>query len=87
MKNKLEDLRDHLFETIEGLKDDKNPMDVKRASAIKGVAETIISSARVELDFMELTGNVGSGFLPNREERGLPELPRPRLVNGGGGRD
>ena len=30
-KNKIQDLRDHLFETLEALKDKDEPMDVARA--------------------------------------------------------
>lgn len=78
MKNKIEDLRNHLFETIEALKDEDNPMDVQRAKAISGVAGEIIKTAKVELDFMELTGHeTGSDFMKKPE---LPAPGRPRLV-------
>jgi hypothetical protein len=56
MKNKLSDLRNHLFETLEALKDQDNPMDVDRARAISEVGKTLIDSAKVELQFLELTG-------------------------------
>lgn len=63
MKNKIEDLRDHLFEVIEGLKD--KSMDLDRAHAIAEVAQTVINSAKVEVDHMKITGQAsGSGFLP-----------------------
>ncbi len=54
MKNTLTDLHNHLFETLEALKDTENPMEVERAKAICGVADTLIESAKVELKFMEL---------------------------------
>jgi hypothetical protein len=56
MKNKLTDLRNHLFETLEALKDQDNPMDVDRARAISEVGKTLIDSAKLELQFLELTG-------------------------------
>jgi hypothetical protein len=56
MKNKLTDLRNHLFETIESLKDTDTPMDVARGKVIANVAQAIINSAKVELDFLQLTG-------------------------------
>jgi hypothetical protein len=53
-KNKLTDLRDHLFETIELLKDeDNNSMTVEKAKAIAAVAQTIINTAKLEIDFVK----------------------------------
>ena len=88
-KNKLKDLRDHLFETIEALKDDEKPMEIERAKAISGVAQALIASAKVELQFLELTGQESqSEFLsPPKSDRLLPAARKP---NGGarvGGRD
>lgn len=51
-KNKLSDLRDHLFETLEALKDKESPMEIARAKAIADVAQTIINSATVEVKAM-----------------------------------
>lgn len=51
-KNKLSDLRDHLFETLEQLKDPNKPMEISRAKAIADVAQTIINSATVEVKAM-----------------------------------
>jgi hypothetical protein len=56
MKNRLTDLRNHLFETLEALKDPEKPMDVDRARAISEVGKTLIDSAKLELQFLELTG-------------------------------
>lgn len=70
MKNKIEDLRDHLFEVIEALKDKENPMDLDRARTIAEVAQTMVNSAKVEVDHMKATGQVtGSGFLPDPSRR------------------
>lgn len=80
MKNKIQDLRDHLFETIEQLKDKDAPMDIERAKAVADVAGKIIDSAKVEVDFMKVTGQAkGSGFIP--EDRQLEAKPeRPKLA-------
>lgn len=56
MKNKISDLRNHLFETIEALKDSEKPMDIERARAISEVSQTIINTAKVELQAMEMLG-------------------------------
>ena len=76
MKNKLSDLRNHLFETIEKLKD--GDMEIDRARTISDVAQTIINSAKVEVDYLKATDQVqGTGFL----EREVPALSsRPALV-------
>lgn len=82
MKNKLSDLRNHLFETIERLKDDEKPMEIDRAKAISDVAQAIINSAKVELRAIELSGaDVSSEFLEISEgesDRFLPDPDRPR---------
>lgn len=69
MKNKIEDLRNHLFEVLEALKDKEEPMDLDRARAIADVARVVIDSAKVEVEFAkvvnEATGEFhGSTFLP-----------------------
>jgi len=80
MKNKMTDLRDHLFETLEALKDDEKPMEIARAKAIADVAGKLIDSAKVEVDFIRAVGaKSGSQFL---ESAGKPaiEPPKPRAV-------
>jgi hypothetical protein len=82
VKNKLSDLRNHLFETIERLKDEEKPMEIDRAKTISDVAQTIINSAKVELRAIELAGaDVSSDFLEISEgggERFLPDSDRQR---------
>ena len=81
MSNSIADLRKHLFDTIAALKDSEKPMDLERAKTIADVAQTIINSAKVEVDFMRLRGDKGSGFVP--EEKQLPGTPeKPRLIRG-----
>ena len=75
-KNRLEDLRNHLFETIERLKDDKDPMDIDRAKAVAEVAGVILDSAKVEIGYMRVSGGlVESDFIAPNTER--PRLPAP----------
>lgn len=75
MKNKIEDLRNHLFATIEALRDQEKPMELARAKVIADVAQAIINSAKVECDYIELTGQKGSGFIPYEEVPTKPALP------------
>ena len=77
-RNKIEDLRDHLFATLESLRDADSPMELDRAKAISEVAQTIINSAKVEIDHLRLISTAkidlsgtGTRFIPTHEpERG-----------------
>lgn len=81
-KNKIDDLRDHLFETLEALKDEEKPMDVARAKAIADVARVLVDSVKVEVDFVKATGATKStNFLPV-EDDAIPT--RAALPNGRG---
>lgn len=86
MKNKIEDLRNHLFATLEGLLDESNPMDVDRARAVSEVAKTMIDSAKAETERMKLVYDLGvdagTDFIP-KDKR----LPSPHLRSVEGGRD
>ena len=74
MKNTMTDLRNHLFETLEQLKDKDDPMDIERARAISQVAGKLIESAKVEVDFIKATGL-------RESSKFLQEEP-PKLGNG-----
>ena len=68
MRNKINDLRNHLFSTLEALQDTDNPMDIDRAKAISDVAQVIINSAKIEVDFIKATGrSEGTGFIPEEK--------------------
>lgn len=56
MKNKLSHLRDHLFESIEMLK--SGEMDIDKAQAINGLAQTLVASAKVEVDYISKIGGL-----------------------------
>lgn len=78
MKNKIDDLRNHLFETLEALKDKEEPMDLARALAIADVAKVLVESAKVEVSFLKATGAIKStDFMPAAED-----LPTQRRLPG-----
>jgi hypothetical protein len=58
MKNRMEDLRNHLFESIEMLK--SGEMEVAKAMAINNVAQTLVASAKVEVDYIRQVGDINS---------------------------
>jgi hypothetical protein len=83
MRNKIDDLRNHLFETLEALKDDEKPMDLDRARAIADVAKVIVESAKVEVGFLKVTGAVrATGFIPEGEDATVPTARRLNGQNG-----
>lgn len=64
MSHTISDLRTHLFATLAELRDKNNPMDIERAKAVADVAQTIINSAKVEVEHMKVAGcTEGSGFM------------------------
>lgn len=64
----MSDLRDHLFKTLEGLRD--KSIEVDRAEAVASVASVVIESAKTELKFMELVGrDVDSNFFPPKPSK------------------
>ncbi len=85
MKNRMSDLRNHLFETLELLKDKDTPLDLARAQAISEVAQTIINSAKVEVEVMKALGSdvLRSDFFgsPAEDPRRLTsDKPAPRVI-------
>ena len=81
MKNKIEDLRNHLFSELEDLRDSEKKFDAERTKAVIGVAQVIVDSAKAENSFIEAIGaRNGTGFIPNQEIS--PATPQPRLVSG-----
>jgi hypothetical protein len=61
-KDKIQDLRHHLFETIEMLKDKE--MDIATAKAIAEVSQVIVNTAKVEVSFIRVTQSTeDTGFI------------------------
>ena len=93
--NDINALRDELFATIRALRDPNNPMDIARAKAVADVSQTIINSAKVEVDMINAIGArriEPSGFIGNRprdtleqqdgkREAVLPEAAAAFLAN------
>lgn len=77
MSHTIADLRAHLFATLGDLRDKEKPLDIERAKAISEVAQTIINTAKVEVDHMRVSGQAGSGFLSGQH---APALPAPDAV-------
>ena len=79
--NDINELRGHLFDTLRGLKDKDKPLEIERARAVSDVAQTIINTVKVEVDFVKATGAKGSGFIPAPADTNvLTERPGLRVT-------
>lgn len=83
MRNKLGDLRNHLFAALEGLADAERPMDIERARAIAEVSQVVINSAKLEVEVLKLYDGTmrGTDFVPVRPEQ-VEEPERHALLRG-----
>lgn len=63
MSKTITDLRDHLFAALDGLA--AGTMEIDKAKAISDVAQTIINTAKVEVEHIRVAGGRSSGFIPD----------------------
>ena len=64
-KNKINDLRDHLFSALERLDNDDLSTDelskeIEKAQAVAQIGSVIIQSAKIEIDYIRATGMLES---------------------------
>ncbi len=65
MARNIEEVREALFKTLERLGSDSfNSGEIERAKAVCEVAKEITATAKVEIDFLRVTGGTGTGFIP-----------------------
>lgn len=65
-------LRQHLLDTLADLRNRDKTMEPDRARAVAQVASVLVDTARVEVDFLKVTGRDQSDFLMAPEAPGLP---------------
>lgn len=78
MSKTIGDLRAMLFQTLDGIRDGTIPLD--KAEAINEVSKTIVQTAKVEVDYIRVTGEGETGFIPNSSNQ--PRLPTQPPGNG-----
>lgn len=61
MSKSIEDLREALFATLQGVKD--GSIDVEKARAVNELGKTICDTAKVEVDYIKASGGGESSFL------------------------
>lgn len=71
MENDINGLRSILFDTLERLS--TNDIDTDQAKAISDTAQTIINSAKLEIEFARVTGKgMNTTFIPTEKVTTLP---------------
>lgn len=73
--NHISAVRAHLLATMADLRNPDSKMDVARARAISEVAQTIINSAKVEVDYLRATNQTTTPFLEVPAEVHTGTLP------------
>ncbi|OGB26226.1 MAG: hypothetical protein A3I66_00820 [Burkholderiales bacterium RIFCSPLOWO2_02_FULL_57_36] len=82
-KPHIEQVRQSLLDTLADLRSRENPMDIERAKAVATVASVLVDTAKVENEYLKLTGQDRSDFLeipadPPVAHLGVSESPAPR---------
>jgi hypothetical protein len=62
-------VREALFDTLDKLR--KKEIDIETAKAVQEVSQTILNSAKMELDFLRHTDNVRSKFFDAEEAQSM----------------
>jgi hypothetical protein len=81
----INQLRDHLMQTLAALRDRENPMEPDRARAVAQVASVLVDTAKVEVDYLKATGQDKSAFLEEPTTTSLPTgtgSPFPQGITG-----
>lgn len=83
MPNDINALRESLFAVLAGLK--SGDIKIEQAKAINETAQTLINTAKVEVDFMRVSGKtITSEFLPALPEPKAPPDDRAKELTSTG---
>lgn len=85
MKNKIEDLRNHLFSALERLSNEQlTPeeleKEIQRSKAISDVGKVIVDTAKTEVDFMRITRKPYNSFMPEDSTAKFLDRENPKQV-------
>ena len=74
-------LREHLLGTLADLRNRAHPMEPDRARAVAQVSAVLVDTARVEIDYLKVTGQDCSNFIDGFK---APSLPPPTTITSTG---
>ena len=70
----IDQVRQALLATLTDLRDRENPMDIERAKAVATVAGVLVDTAKVENEYLKITGQDRSNFLEQPAGEAEPDL-------------
>jgi hypothetical protein len=59
----IDQVRQSLLDTLSDLRNKEQPMDIERAKAVAQVASVLVDTAKVENEYLKITGQDNSSFL------------------------
>lgn len=79
-------VRQSLLDTLADLRNRTNPMDIERAKAVAQVASVLVDTAKVENEYLKITGADRSDFLEQAPDTDTPRIttvasPFPQVGN------
>lgn len=80
----IDAVRQSLMDTLADLRNKDKPMEIDRARAIAEVANVLVSTAKVECEYLKLTGQDRSNFLETPADDisdGVPRIDGPSASN------
>lgn len=77
--NNISTVRQHLLDTLSDLRNREQPMEVERARAVADVARVLVDSAKVEVDYLRVTGQANADFLDGAK---VEQDQAPGMTNG-----
>ena len=82
----IDQLREHLMSTLADLRDRERPMEPDRARAVAQVASVLVDTAKVEVDYLKVTGQEQSRFLEIPADEQVKHLGHTPASGFGGGK-
>lgn len=68
-------VRQALLDTLADLRNKEAPMDIERAKAVAQVASVLVDTAKVENEYLKITGQDRSNFIETTQDDS-PAIPR-----------
>lgn len=78
----ITEVRQSLLDTLKDLRNKDQPMDIERAKAVAQVASVLVDTAKVENEYLKITGADRSNFLETPTDvDGIPQISGPAAHN------
>jgi hypothetical protein len=78
----IDQVRQSLLDTLADLRNRETPMDIERAKAVAQVAAVLVDTAKVENEYIKITGQDRSAFLEQPESvANAPGIDGPTAHN------